>query len=105
MNEDCKMNEGALTKADMAERLFEELGFNKREAKDLVEKFFEEIRLSLESNEQVKLSGFGNFDLRDKRERPGRNPKTGDEAPIAPRRVLTFRPSHLLKDRVATGKS
>ena len=65
------MTDGALTKADMAERLFEELGWNKREAKEVVEQFFEEIRASLESNEQVKLSGFGNFDLRDKKERPG----------------------------------
>ncbi|BCD83690.1 hypothetical protein PSm6_00970 [Pseudomonas solani] len=62
---------GALTKAEMAERLYEELGLNKREAKELVELFFEEIRQALEHNEQVKLSGFGNFDLRDKRQRPG----------------------------------
>jgi integration host factor subunit alpha len=67
------MVDGALTKADMAERLFEELGLNKREAKEVVEQFFEEIRLSLERNEQVKLSGYGNFDLRDKKQRPGRN--------------------------------
>jgi integration host factor subunit alpha len=67
---------GALTKAEMAERLYEELGLNKREAKELVELFFEEIRHALEDNEQVKLSGFGNFDLRDKRQRPGRNPKS-----------------------------
>ena len=94
------MTDGALTKADMAERLFEELGLNKREAKEVVEQFFEEIRASLESNEQVKLSGFGNFDLRDKKERPGRNPKTGEEVPILPRRVLVFRPSHVLKNRI-----
>ena len=72
----------ALTKSEMAERLFEELGLNKREAKEIVELFFEEIRDCLESNEQVKLSGFGNFDLRDKSQRPGRNPKTGEEIPI-----------------------
>jgi integration host factor subunit alpha len=71
---------GALTKAEMAERLYEELGLNKREAKELVELFFEEIRHALEDNEQVKLSGFGNFDLRDKRQRPGRNPKTGKKS-------------------------
>jgi integration host factor subunit alpha len=71
------MNEGALTKADMAESLFEELGLNKREAKDLVEKFFEEIRLSLESNEQVKISGFGNFDLRDKKRATGEKSENG----------------------------
>ena len=92
----------ALTKAEMAEHLYEELGFNKREAKDLVELFFEEIRNALENNEQVKLSGFGNFDLRDKSERPGRNPKTGEEIPITARRVVTFRPGQKLKARVET---
>ena len=91
-----------LTKADLAERLYEQLGLNKREAKELVELFFEEIRLSLENNEQVKLSGFGNFDLRQKRQRPGRNPKTGEEIPISARRVVTFRPGQKLKARVAT---
>ena len=90
----------ALTKADMAERLFEDLGLNKREAKELVEAFFEEIRGSLESGRQVKLSGFGNFDLRDKNQRPGRNPKTGEEIPISARRVVTFRPGQKLKARV-----
>ncbi|RVU32230.1 integration host factor subunit alpha [Neptunomonas marina] len=90
----------SLTKADMAERLHEELGLNKREAKDMVESFFDEIRESLATNEQVKLSGFGNFDLRDKRQRPGRNPKTGEEVPISARRVVTFRPGQKLKDRV-----
>jgi integration host factor subunit alpha len=91
---------GALTKADLADRLFEELGLNKREAKEMVEMFFEEIRNSLEQNEHVKLSGFGNFDLRSKRERPGRNPKTGEEIPISARRVVTFRPGQKLKQRV-----
>ena len=90
----------ALTKSDMADMLFEELGLNKREAKEIVEMFFEEIRASLESNEQVKLSGFGNFELRDKGERPGRNPKTGEEIPISPRRVVTFRQGQKLKARV-----
>jgi integration host factor subunit alpha len=90
----------ALTKADMAERLFEEVQMNKREAKDLVELFFEEIRTTLERGEQVKLSGFGNFDLRDKNQRPGRNPKTGEEIPITARRVVTFRPDQKLKARV-----
>ena len=94
------MADGALTKAEMAERLFEELGLNKREAKELVEQFFEEVRLSLESNEQVKISGFGNFDIRDKKQRPGRNPKTGEEIPIKARRVVTFRPGQKLKARV-----
>ena len=91
---------GALTKAEMADRLFEELGLNKREAKELVELFFEEIRNALQQNEQVKLSGFGNFDLRDKSQRPGRNPKTGEEIPITARRVVTFRPGQKLKARV-----
>lgn len=90
----------ALTKADMAERLFEEFGLNKREAKDLVEMFFEEIRSALESGQQVKLSGFGNFNLREKNERPGRNPKTGEEIPITARRVVTFHPGQKLKARV-----
>lgn len=90
----------ALTKADMAERLYEELGLNKREAKELVELFFEEVRGALESGDQVKLSGFGNFDIRNKNERPGRNPKTGEEIPITARRVVTFRPGQKLKARV-----
>ncbi|MDT8388370.1 MAG: integration host factor subunit alpha [Thiogranum sp.] len=90
----------ALTKADMAERLFEDLGLNKREAKELVELFFEEIRTALENGKQVKLSGFGNFDLREKNQRPGRNPKTGEEIPISARRVVTFRPGQKLKARV-----
>jgi integration host factor subunit alpha len=90
----------ALTKADMAERLFDDLGLNKREAKELVEAFFEEVRGSLEVGRQVKLSGFGNFDLRDKNQRPGRNPKTGEEIPISARRVVTFRPGQKLKARV-----
>ncbi|MBI2379748.1 MAG: integration host factor subunit alpha [Gammaproteobacteria bacterium] len=90
----------ALTKAEIAERLFDELGLNKREAKELVELFFEEIRQALEAGEQVKLSGFGNFDLRKKNQRPGRNPKTGEEIPITARRVVTFRPGQKLKARV-----
>ncbi|ABM61221.1 MULTISPECIES: integration host factor subunit alpha [Halorhodospira] len=90
----------SLTKADMAERLFEEVGLNKREAKELVELFFEEIRTALENGEPVKLSSFGNFELRDKNERPGRNPKTGEEIPISARRVVTFRPGQKLKSRV-----
>ncbi len=90
----------ALTKADLAESLFEELGLNKREAKELVELFFEEIRNALESGGDVKLSGFGNFVLRTKNERPGRNPKTGEEIPITARRVVTFRPGQKLKARV-----
>ncbi|MEC4749086.1 integration host factor subunit alpha [Methylomicrobium sp. Wu6] len=90
----------ALTKADFAEKLFEELGLNKREAKDIVELFFEEIKTALEHGEQVKLSGFGKFELRDKNSRPGRNPKTGEEIPITARRVVTFRSGQKLKARV-----
>lgn len=74
----------SLTKADLAEKLYEELGFNKREAKELVEHFFEEIRNSLEDNEQVKLSGFGNFDLRDKKQRPGETPKRAKKSLLQP---------------------
>jgi len=84
----------------MAEKLYEELGLNKREAKEIVEIFFEEIRLALENGNHVKLSGFGNFELRDKNQRPGRNPKTGEEIPISARRVVTFRPGQKLKARV-----
>ena len=84
----------------MVEHLFEELGLNKREAKDLVELFFEEVRDALETGKNVKLSGFGNFMLRDKTERPGRNPKTGEEIPVTARRVVTFRPGQKLKQRV-----
>ncbi|MEM7450913.1 MAG: integration host factor subunit alpha, partial [Pseudomonadota bacterium] len=91
-----------------ADSLFNELGLNKREARELVDLFFEELRSSLAVGEQVKLSGFGNFDLRDKNERPGRNPKTGEEIPISARRVVTFRPGQKLKSRVeayaGTGK-
>jgi len=90
----------ALTKADMAEYLSEDLGLNKRESKELVEILFEEVRLALETGQCVKLSGFGNFILRDKAERPGRNPKTGEEIPISARRVVTFRAGQKLKSRV-----
>lgn len=89
-----------LTKAELAELLFEQVGLNKREAKDMVETFFDEIRSSLERGESVKLSGFGNFQLRDKPQRPGRNPKTGEEIPITARRVVTFHASQKLKGMV-----
>ena len=90
----------ALTKADMAKSLFNAIGLNKREARELVDLFFEELIACLAAGEQIKLSGFGNFDLRDKTARPGRNPKTGEEIPITARRVVTFRPGHKLKARV-----
>ena len=89
-----------LTKADLADLLFEKVGLNKREAKDMVERFFEEVRRALEAGEGVKLSGFGNFQLRDKPQRPGRNPKTGEEIPITARRVVTFHASQKLKGMV-----
>jgi len=89
-----------LTKADLADMLFEQVGLNKREAKDMVEAFFEEVRSSLETGDSVKLSGFGNFELRQKSERPGRNPKTGEEIPITARRVVTFHASQKLKSKV-----
>jgi integration host factor subunit alpha len=92
----------ALTKADLVEKLLDELDLNKRDAKELVDQFFEEIKNELEAGNSVKLSGFGNFDLRDKRQRPGRNPKTGEEIPITARRVVTFKPGQKLKSKVET---
>jgi len=89
-----------VTKAELADALFERLGLNKREAKDMVDSFFDEIRLALERGESVKLSGFGNFLLRDKPQRPGRNPKTGGEIAITARRVVTFHASQKLKATV-----
>lgn len=91
-----------LTKAEMAERLFQDVGLNKREAKEFVDALFETLRAALERGEQVKLSGFGNFELRQKNQRPGRNPKTGEEIPISARRVVTFRPGQKLRARVET---
>ncbi len=90
----------ALTKEDMAESPFNELGLNKREARELVDLTFEELVASLAVGEPVKLSGFGNFGPRDKKERPGRNPKTGEKIPVAARRVVIFRPGQKLKARV-----
>jgi len=90
----------ALTKADIADRLFEEIGLIKREAKELVELFYNQIRAALENAQQVKLSGFGNFELHDKNERPGRNPKTGEEIPVSARRVVTFHSGQKLRARV-----
>lgn len=91
----------AVTKTDLAEMLYDELGLNKREAKEFVELFFEKIRETLEAGDSVKLSGFGNFDVREKNSRPGRNPKTGEGIPISARRVVTFKASQKLKDRVS----
>ncbi len=89
-----------LTKAELADLLFDKVGLNKREAKDMVEAFFEEVRTALQAGDGVKLSGFGNFQLRDKPQRPGRNPKTGEEIPITARRVVTFHASQKLKGSV-----
>jgi integration host factor subunit alpha len=90
----------ALTKAEMAEHLFDGIGLTKREAKELVEIFFNKVSAALENAQQVKISGFGNFELHDKNERPGRNPKTGEEIPVSARRVVTFRSGQKLRARV-----
>ena len=90
----------ALTKADLSEHLNDVVGLNKREAKEMVELLFEELSHSLISGEPVRLSGFGNFELRDKAERPGRNPKTGEEVPVSARRVVTFRAGQKLRSQV-----
>ncbi len=90
----------SLTKAGMAEGLFNEIGLNKKEARKLVDLFFQELEACLADGEPVRFSGFGNFDLRDKKERPGRNPKTGEEIPIPARRVVTFRAGQKLRARV-----
>mgnify|MGYP000008005367 FL=1 len=90
----------ALTKADLSEHLNDVVGLNKREAKELVELLFEELRGALIGGDPVRLSGFGNFELRDKNERPGRNPKTGEEVPVSARRVVTFRAGQKLRSQV-----
>jgi len=89
-----------LTKAELADLLFEKVGLNKREAKDMVDSFYEEVRAALQNGNGVKLSGFGNFQLRDKPQRPGRNPKTGEEVKITARRVVTFHACQKLKAMV-----
>ena len=98
------MSEKTLTRMDLSESVFREVGLSRNESADLVESVLEKISESLVSGEQVKISSFGTFSVRQKNARVGRNPKTGEEAPIPPRRVLTFRPSHLMKDRVSEGK-
>ena len=94
-----------LTKANLSNLLFEQVGLNKTESKEMVAAFFEQIKIALENGESVKLSGFGNFELRTKSERPGRNPKTGEEVPIKARRVVTFHSSQNLKSSVDGGSS
>lgn len=98
------MSEKTLTRMDLSESVFREVGLSRNESADLVESVLEKISGSLVSGEQVKISSFGTFSIRQKNARVGRNPKTGEEAPIPPRRVLTFRPSHLMKDKVSEGK-
>ncbi len=96
----------ALTKADIAQDLSDTFGFNKRESKELVEQFYNELSEVLISGEQIKLSGFGNFELRDKASRPGRNPRTGEDVPISARRVVTFKPGQKLRAQIDNyGKS
>ena len=97
------MSEKTLTRMDLSEAVFREVGLSRNESADLVESVLNHVSDALVRGEQVKLSSFGTFSLRDKNARVGRNPKTGQEAPIPPRRALTFRPSHLMKERVAEG--
>ncbi|MCP5073909.1 MAG: integration host factor subunit alpha [Rhodobacteraceae bacterium] len=92
-----------LTRMDLSEAVFQQVGLSRNESADLVESVLGHISDALVGGEHVKISSFGTFSIRDKSERIGRNPKTGEEVPIHPRRVLTFRPSHLMKDRVASG--
>lgn len=92
----------ALSKAILADALCNVVELTKPDAKEVVEQFFEEIRFALEDGQHVKLSGFGNFSLRDKPQRPGRNPKTGEEIPVAARRVVTFKPGLKLKTKIET---
>ncbi len=89
-----------VTKADLANTLYEQLGLNKREAKEFIELFFEQIRDALEKGESVKLSGFGGFSVRNKRSRPGRNPKTGQAVAVSARRVVTYRASQKVKEGI-----
>ena len=97
------MSDKTLTRMDLSEAVFREVGLSRNESADLVETVLELMSSALVRGEQVKISSFGTFSVRDKNARVGRNPKTGEEVPITPRRVLTFRPSHLMKERVATG--
>ena len=97
------MNQKTLTRMDLSEAVFREVGLSRNESAQLVERVLEHMSDALVSGEQVKISSFGTFSVREKSARVGRNPKTGEEVPINPRRVLTFRPSHLMKDRVSAG--
>ena len=97
------MSENTLTRMDLSEAVFREVGLSRNESAQLVETVLHHISDALVRGEQVKISSFGTFSVRDKGSRVGRNPKTGEEVPIDPRRVLTFRPSHILKERVVSG--
>ena len=97
------MTNKTLTRMDLGEAVFREVGLSRNDAAQMVESVLGHISDALVDGEQVKISSFGTFSVRDKGPRIGRNPKTGEEVPIEPRRVLTFRPSHLMKDRVALG--
>lgn len=97
------MSEKTLTRMDLSEAVFREVGLSRNESADLVEAVLQHVSDALAAGDTVKISSFGTFSVRDKSARVGRNPKTGDEVPISPRRVLTFRPSHLMKERVANG--
>ena len=97
------MSGKTLTRMDLSEAVFREIGLSRNESADLVESVLDNISSALVKGENVKVSSFGTFSIRDKTERIGRNPKTGEEVPILPRRVLTFRPSHLMKERVSNG--
>lgn len=97
------MSAKTLTRMDLSEAVFREVGLSRNESADLVESVLQHMSNALVRGEQVKISSFGTFSVREKSARVGRNPKTGEEVPIHPRRVLTFRPSHLMKDRVAEG--
>lgn len=99
------MSQNTLTRIDLAEAVFKEVGLSRQESAAVVESVLNHISDALVRGEQVKISSFGTFSIRDKNERMGRNPKTGEEVPITPRRVLSFRPSQLMKDRVAAGNS
>jgi len=99
------MSEKTLTRMDLSEALFREVGLSRNDSAQLVESVLQHISDALVRGEQVKISSFGTFSVREKAARMGRNPKTGTEVPINPRRVLTFRPSHLMKERVAAGNA
>jgi integration host factor subunit alpha len=99
------MSEKTLTRMDLSEAVFREVGLSRNDSANLVEAVLSHVSDALAAGDSVKISSFGTFSIRDKTARIGRNPKTGDEVPISPRRVLTFRPSHLMKDRVASGSN